>query len=286
MSNSNKNYRSIAHDRNKNFNDVIIHVDHADVVIARAEDDRCKVLVCENKEAPNVVTRTSEALSVVTKDDRGLVKRIFSSKKADKITILLPQSSYRSLYVNIKSGSLAVSGGLSFENLEAAIMSGNLNLNAEVTNAANVDIMKGNLQTYKTTIGELTSAISSGEIILDTTRVAGNIETSIARGNLIAREVVCGSISSDVANGKNDLTGLVAEESMSLSIATGKIILDGCDAKEIHADVAVGDISGSLLSDKIFTAKAGVGKVNVPTTADGGRCNAKVSVGSIDLKIK
>ncbi|MBQ3486933.1 MAG: AbgT family transporter, partial [Clostridia bacterium] len=44
-------------------------------------------------------------------------------------------------------------------------------------------------------------------------------------------------------------------------------------------------ILGTILTDKVFSAHSSTGKVSVPATAAGGRCEAETSTGDIRLSI-
>ena len=53
---------------------------------------------------------------------------------------------------------------------------------------------------------------------------------------------------------------------------TGDVKFDACDASEISVKTDTGDVTGSLLTDKVFITNTDTGRVNVPQTATGGRC--------------
>ena len=46
-----------------------------------------------------------------------------------------------------------------------------------------------------------------------------------------------------------------------------------------------GDVTGSLLSDKIFFAESDVGSVDVPKTTTGGVCEIRTDTGKIAITI-
>ena len=48
----------------------------------------------------------------------------------------------------------------------------------------------------------------------------------------------------------------------------------------------MGDIEGTLLTDKIFMAESDIGEVDVPKTTSGGRCEINTNTGDIDIEIK
>jgi hypothetical protein len=60
--------------------------------------------------------------------------------------------------------------------------------------------------------------------------------------------------------------------------------LDLCD--EIYLKTDTGDVSGFLLSDKIFIAESDTGRISVPKTFTGGKCEVKTDTGNIKITVK
>lgn len=99
-------------------------------------------------------------------------------------------------------------------------------------------------------------------------------------GDFFFREV-------EIAVDTGDLTlkDVVAEQTIMLETNTGDIRLEGCDAAELSLETDTGDISGSLLTEKIFLTEVSTGDVQVPKTTTGGVCSAKTDTGDIDITI-
>ena len=81
------------------------------------------------------------------------------------------------------------------------------------------------------------------------------------------------------------MKNVVASEGFIIERGTGDVSFDSCDAAEIFVETSTGDVKGNLLSDKVFIAKSDTGKVNVPKTVLGGRCEIKTDTGNITLSI-
>jgi len=58
-----------------------------------------------------------------------------------------------------------------------------------------------------------------------------------------------------------------------------------CDAGEIVIETDTGDVEGTLLSDKIFITETDTGRIDVPKTTTGGRCQITTDTGDIKIKI-
>ena len=72
----------------------------------------------------------------------------------------------------------------------------------------------------------------------------------------------------------------------SITRSTGDVEFDACDASEIYVKTDTGDVTGTLLSDKIFFAESDTGKVSVPKSVTGGRCEISTDTGRIDITVK
>ena len=46
-----------------------------------------------------------------------------------------------------------------------------------------------------------------------------------------------------------------------------------------------GDVSGNLLSDKVFITETDTGRIDVPKTTTGGKCEIKTDTGDIRISI-
>ena len=90
----------------------------------------------------------------------------------------------------------------------------------------------------------------------------------------------------DTDTGRISMINVIASGEFNLSSDTGNIKFDSCDADTIYVKTDTGNVSGSLLSDKIFTADSDTGSVDVPKTNDGGKCEIKTDTGNIKIQIE
>ena len=75
-------------------------------------------------------------------------------------------------------------------------------------------------------------------------------------------------------------------ESMHIELNTGSVRFEGCDAGTIFAETTTGDITGTLLTDKVFSADTTTGSIDVPKSATGGKCRLTTVTGDIRISIK
>ena len=62
-------------------------------------------------------------------------------------------------------------------------------------------------------------------------------------------------------------------------------LLDVCVLAEIYIETDTGSVSGTLLSDKVFLAETDTGRVSVPKTTHGGRCEITTDTGNIRIEV-
>ena len=78
---------------------------------------------------------------------------------------------------------------------------------------------------------------------------------------------------------------MIAENKLSIKRSTGNVKFRSCDAAELYVKTSTGNVTGSLLTDKVFITETGTGRIDVPETSVGGRCEIKTDTGDIEIKI-
>lgn len=100
-------------------------------------------------------------------------------------------------------------------------------------------------------------------------------------GDVLATDwIAAGTKTGDITITKTAAGGL-----FKLRASTGDITLDRADAGEFDIETSTGSVKGTILTEKIFTAKSSSGRITVPETTTGGKCRVVTSTGRIDLAI-
>ena len=81
------------------------------------------------------------------------------------------------------------------------------------------------------------------------------------------------------------LDNVITEEKLSLERSTGDVRFESCDAAEIFVKTDTGDVTGTLLTDKVFLAQSNTGELAVPNSVVGGRCEISTNTGDIKIDI-
>ena len=58
------------------------------------------------------------------------------------------------------------------------------------------------------------------------------------------------------------------------------------DADSILIKTSTGNVKGTLLSEKVFSAESDTGRVSIPKSYSGGECDISTSTGDIKIEIK
>jgi len=108
----------------------------------------------------------------------------------------------------------------------------------------------------------------------------------VTTGKTQADSVRCKTLVSDGDTGDIILKNVIAQDMFALERSTGDVLFEACDAQDIFVETDTGDVSGTLLSGKIFEVETDTGRVDVPKTDRGGRCEISTDTGDIRIKVQ
>ena len=72
----------------------------------------------------------------------------------------------------------------------------------------------------------------------------------------------------------------------TIDSSTGNVTFEDSDAATIDVKTDTGDVTGTLLTSKVFYVTTDTGKVNVPKSTTGGLCNIETDTGDVRISIK
>ncbi|MBQ3133592.1 MAG: DUF4097 family beta strand repeat protein [Clostridia bacterium] len=278
-------YETNTHAISESFRDISMDTDTADIVFVPAQDDTSTVVCFEPSNAQHTVAVKDGTLVIESVDNRRWYERIFSFA-APKITLTIPQGEYGVLSIDEDTGDVEIPKPFRFERMDLALSTGSVKSAASALESINVAASTGNIRLENASAAELDLSVSTGEITLTDVTCKGSINTRVSTGQMILTNVTCQNVISDGSTGEIFLKNVVAGEKLSLERSTGDIRLDGVDAAEIFIETDTGDVTGTLLSEKVFIAEADTGKVRVPKTTSGGKCEISTSTGDIHIRIE
>ena len=234
------------HTIEEDFISVRLNVVTADITFAPSEDGHVKVVCYEDSKIPNSVHVEGDTLVISTKDNRKWYDHIGFNWEENTITVYLPAGEYGDLRVDCTTGDVNVPEQFTFQN-------------------ATLDLTTGDTQ-WKAGIGQ-------------------DLSVKCTTGSVAVENVLCNSLKVKTTTGDVTLDRVQAAETMAVTVSTGDVKLNRADAGEIVIKATTGDVTGTLLSEKIFDTKVTTGDVTVPASATGGTCRVTTTTGNIDLKI-
>ncbi len=247
------------------FNDINAEIDTADVVFAVSNDEKCRVVCYEDVKMPHTVSVESNTLTINVDNEKSWYDYIGFNFSSPKIIVYLPNAEYNSLVVNGDTGNIEIPQDFKFNNMNVSVHTGDVNCYASVAESAKIAATTGNIHV---------DGIS-----------ATSLDVSVSTGDTILSNIMCQNLISTGSTGDVSLKNVIVTEKIYIERSTGDVKFDRSDAGEIIVETNTGDVTGTLLSEKVFITKTNTGKVNVPTTATGGKCEITTSTGNIKISI-
>ncbi len=232
---------------NDNFSNILINSDTADIIIEKSINNESKVVCYEMKKVKHSVSVENDTLTIKVIDTRKWYEHIAINFSTPKITVYLPENEYSSITINEKTGNIKIDNNFKFENVEISCSTGNVSL---------------------------TNVYCKTEV-----------KVKVSTGNVSLNNIKCKNLITSGNTGNVYLKNVIASEKFSISRSTGNVKFENSDAYEIYVKTSTGNVKGSILSNKVFTAKSGTGKVNVPNSTQGGKCNITTDTGNIILYV-
>ena len=241
------NYVTNTYTITADFHNLSIDTDTADIVFAMSADGSCSVVCYEAENLHHSVSVEKDTLVIQSIDQRSWKDHIGINFGSSQITLYLPQAEYFSLVIQESTGHVEIPKDFQFRDVNIYISTGNIDIASSVS---------GNLQLHTTT------------------------------GNIRATNLSAGSLELSASTGKLLMEHVIVSGSLCAKTDTGDIRLDACDAETLQIQTDTGDITGTLLSPKIFIANSDTGSVHVPQSTTGGRCEITTDTGTIKLTIE
>ncbi|MBR5421783.1 MAG: DUF4097 family beta strand repeat protein [Lachnospiraceae bacterium] len=131
----------------------------------------------------------------------------------------------------------------------------------------------------------LNISLTTGDVELPEKLCLRSADISVTAGSVTVASRLSDTLSVHTVTGSIGVEAVVLSGEMRLSCNTGEIELNDCDASSLYLSTNVGDIEGSLLSEKIFRVQNHFGDVDVPQCNSGGICDISCHTGDIEISL-
>lgn len=279
-------YETNDYEIDENYKNISIVTDTADIVFMPSQNSKSSIVCHEQKNVKHSVTVKDDTLVISVVDTRKWYEYIGINIGTPKITVYLPNAEYEKLFIKESTGDVAIPNNFSFESMDISTSTGDVKNDASASESIKIKTRTGNIRVENISAEALDLSVSTGEITVCDVTCQGDVKIHVSTGKTKLTDIACKNLTSSGNTGDISLKNVIATEKFSLERSTGDVKFDGCDAAEISVKTDTGDVTGTLLSEKVFLAETDTGRVEVPKTATGGRCEITTDTGDIRIKIQ
>lgn len=269
----------------EDYNSITVLTDTADVVFVPSENGQTSVACYEQENMEHSVSVQDGVLKIRVKDERKWYSYIGIHWGKPKITVSVPKGEYGALSVRSDTGNVEIPDAFAFESVEISVTTGSVKNYASASGDVKIYTTTGAVTVHDISVGSLAISVKTGKITASGIRCQGHAELRVTTGKTDLTLFECQSFTSWGSTGGIRMQGLWAEDKLSVERTTGDVQLDRCDAGEIFIKTETGDVTGTLLTEKLFMASTDTGRVKVPKTPTGGQCQVTTDTGDIELSI-
>ena len=278
-------YETNEHTVSGEYRNIIVKTKTANVDFIPSANGGTSVVCYEAKKQQHTVSLDGDTLVVEINDERKWYDHIGIGFISPKVTVYIPQGEYNSLSVKTSTGDVDIPRELVFDSIDIAGSTGDITCRASVMGLIKIKNSTGDICLENVSAGRLDLKLTTGKITLTDINCEGDLTTDVSTGKTDISNVTCESLTSDGSTGSILLENVVASGKFFIERDTGNVRLDGCDAAEIYIETDTGNVSGSLLTSKVFITDTDTGNVDVPRSAEGGRCEISTDTGDIEIEI-
>lgn len=274
-------------DLDESFANFDFNLSISDVKFIASEDGSKKVILEEFKKQPHEVVVKDDTLKITQKDTRKWYEYVFNfSFKSPKVTIYLPASSYQNFNIKSSTGDILIPSDYSFANFTAKLSTGNVNLKANVSENINIETSTGDISLSNLETKSFKAKASTGRVTLDGVKVSEQIDVNVSTGRITLNNVNAQDLNIKASTGSVFINKTIIANHIQIETSTGDVRFDESDADTLEIKTDTGDVTGTLLTSKIFIVKTDTGKSDVPETTSGGLCKITTDTGDIKIRVK
>lgn len=278
-------YETNTHMLHGEIRDIHVEIDTADIRLLFAEDGVGRVECYEATNANHSVTVEEGTLVLRLVDERKWYEYIGVNIDSPKITVYLPRAEYGALSVEGSTGSVTLPKTICFETINIAVGTGGVTCLSSASESIRIKASTGRIRVKDVQTEALVLSTSTGLVSVSSVVCGGDLNIRVNTGLTVVHNVSCKKLISVGDTGDMSLNHVIAAEKFSIERSTGDVELEGSDAAEIFVTTDTGDVKGTLLSEKVFIVQTDTGRVNVPKSVTGGRCEISTDTGDIKITI-
>lgn len=267
------------------FKNISIDVETTKIAFAPADNGRCKIVFFEDEKVRHSASVQNSTLVIDTVDTRKWYEHFSFSFSQPQMTIYLPRNEYDSLFIETDTGDIAIPKDFSFDMIKIDGDTSDVDCFAFASHGIEIKLSTGDIRLEEIATEQLKLTTDTGRIQINTVDVGANIRIETDTGKVELTDTSCNDLYAESDTGSITLKHVIGAGSFTIESDTGDITFDHSDAAEIFVKTDTGDVTGTLLSDKVFLTETSTGRISVPKTITGGKCELKTSTGDIKIEI-
>ena len=267
------------------YNGITIETKTADIVLETSGNSETQVLCSEQNNLKHSVVVQDGVLLIKVNDTRKWYEYIGINIGTPQITVCLPQGDYGELSIKSNTGKVEIPSDFKFQSIEITGSTGDVVNYASASESVKIKLSTGSIRTEGISSQKLTLAVSTGHVVVADSSCE-DVEINVSTGKVNLTNIHCNNLVSYGSTGDINLANTIASGKISVERDTGDVAFDMCDAGEISVQTSTGNVQGSFLTEKVFIAHTDTGKVVVPATTTGGKCEIRTDTGDIKITIK
>lgn len=278
-------YETNIHKINEEFYNISIKTDTADIAFAPSNDGMCRVACYEEAKISHFVEVKEGTLTVNAVNYKNWYDYIGVNIDSPKITVYLPEAEYSSLIIEESTGDIEISKDFGFKSIDISLSTGDVKCYANASETIKIAASTGDIYVEGISASSLDITVSTGNVTVSNVTCNADMTIGVSTGNAYLTDIVCQNLISTGSTGDITLKNVISTEKISIERSTGDVMLDRSDATELFVTTTTGKVEGSLLTDKVFIAKTNTGRINVPSSITGGKCEITTKTGDIRISI-
>lgn len=279
-------YETNNYEITENFNNISIITETSDVVFVPSENQKASVVCHEQKNMKHSVIVQNGKIVIEVVDTRKWYEYIGINFSTPKITVYIPQGEYGKLSIKSSTGDVKIPKEFKFENIDISESTGNVTNYASASENIIIKTSTGNIRVENVSANTLDLSVSTGGVTVSNVSCEGDVKIDVSTGKTNLTNIECKNIVSSGNTGAISLKNVIATEKFFIERSTGDVRFEGSDATEISVKTDTGDVTGTLLSEKVFITETSTGRINVPKTTSGGKCEITTATGDINISTK
>ena len=288
----------------EDFSNIRIDTNTTDVIVSLSQDDSCHILCRETQLQPHTARAENGTLILQQENYRKWYHYISINSGTPRVEIQLPKEEYESFTMDGNTGDVVISKDLSFADVKIDCSTGEVDVQSQVKKTLAIELSTGdilvsgvscerleartstgNIRILDVNCKDLTGESNTGGQLLENVQATENIQLSCSTGSIHFTRGSCRNLTVETSSGRQTMEYVVASGDVRMQSKTGNIRLTDFDGGTISLSATTGNVTGTVLSQKIFLAQTNTGRVEVPRCTSGGTCEITTDTGDIIIQL-